>query len=171
VKKKKFTTNADQNEDMSLQITSMADIFTIILVFLLKSYSTGVSNVSPSQGVLLPEAKAQPQMKDALKVEILKDSVLVDQKPAVGLKNFAFTDAAPKATSATGETGATGGDVSAEISKALMAQRKNMTGNEIDSHLLLLADQRTPYATLRRVMNSAASAGFVDLQLAVVQAD
>jgi biopolymer transport protein ExbD len=168
MKKKKFTTNVDQNEDMSLQITSMADIFTIILVFLLKSYSTGVSNVSPSQGVLLPEAKAQPQMKDALKVEILKDSVLVDQKPAVTLKNFTFTDGATKEAP---ETGPTGGDVSAEISKALMAQRKNMTGNEIDSHLLLLADQRTPYATLRRVMNSAASAGFVDLQLAVVQAD
>jgi biopolymer transport protein ExbD len=169
-KKKKFTNDADQNEDMSLQVTSMADIFTIILVFLLKSYSTGVSNISPSQGVLLPEAKAQPQMKDALKVEILRDSVLVDQKQAVSLKNFSFINSDANAVLAK-EAPATGGDVSAEISKALMAQRKNMTGNEIDSHLLLLADQRTPYATLRRVMNSAASAGFVDLQLAVVQAD
>jgi len=163
-KKKKFSNEADQNEEMSLQITSMADIFMIILVFLLKSYSTGLSNVSPSQGVILPEARAQALMKDALKVEILKDSVLVDQKPAVSLKNFAFTDAAKDPTASSGET-------SAEISKLLMAQRKNMAGNEVDSHLLLLADQRTPYATLRRVMNSAASAGFVDLQLAVVQAD
>ena len=162
MKKKKFGNPEAPSEEMSLQITSMADIFTIILVFLLKSYATGLSNVTPSQGVLLPEAKAQEQMKDALKIEILQDSVLVDQKLTVPLRDFSFTG--------EGEPGENG--KSEEIFQALLKQRKNKTGVEQeDSHLLLLADQRTPYATLKRVMNSAASAGFVDLQLAVVQAD
>lgn len=146
---------------MSLQITSMADIFTIILVFLLKSYSTGLATVSPSQGVLLPEASAQTQMKDALKVEILRDAVMVDAKATVSLKNFSFPGSAADAPNAKSE----------EVYDALLGSRKRMKGNMTDSHLLLLADQRTPYATLKKVMNSAASAGFVDLQLAVVQAD
>lgn len=158
-KKRKFSDVPVINEEMSLQITSMADIFTIILVFLLKSYSAGMANVSPSQGVLLPEAKGQAQFKDALKVEILKDSVLVDQRAAVSLKNFVFA------------TGTAGDAKSEEIYRALLGERKRLNGNTTDSHLLVMADQRTPYATLKKVMDSAASAGFVDLQLAVVQAD
>ena len=160
-KKKKFGSDQVQSEEMSLQITSMADIFTIILVFLLKTYSTGLANVTPSQGVLLPEASAQPQMKDALKVEILRDAVMVDAKAAVPLKNFSFPGSNAEAANSKSD----------EVYDALLGSRKRMSGDKTDSHLLLLADQRTPYATLKKVMNSAASAGFVDLQLAVVQAD
>ena len=42
----------------SLQITSMMDAFTIILVFLLKSYSTEAIAVQPSEQLQLPFAAA-----------------------------------------------------------------------------------------------------------------
>jgi len=152
-KKSKFSAADEQNEEVTLQITSMADIFTIILVFLLKSYSAGIANVSASQGVMLPEAKGQANYRDALKIEILKDSVLVDQKSEVNLKNYVFPAD------------------SDGVTRALLKFRKHLKAGTEDSHLLLLADQHTPYATLKKVMDSAASAGYVDLQLAVVQAD
>lgn len=154
--KSKFAAEGEQSEEMSLQITSMADIFTIILVFLLKSYSTSLVTVAPSQDVLLPEAQAEPheaKVPDALKIEILRDTVLVDQKPTVKLKNFVLAESPPV-------------DL---VYQSLLGQRKKMIGNMTDSHLLVLADRRTPYATIKQVMASAANAGFVDLQLAVVE--
>ena len=157
MKKKKFCTHDQPSEDVSLQITSMADIFTIILVFLLKSSSTGLADVVPTQGVVLPEAAAQAHMKDALKIEILKDSVLVDQHPTVGLKDFMFADTPGQ---------------SEKIVQALtrVQHRHSSATGTPESHVLLFADERVPYATLKRVMNSAAVAGYVDLELAVVQA-
>ena len=55
-----------QSEEMSLQITSMADIFVIILVFLLKSYATSSVNVNPMAGMSLPEAHAGDAPIEAL---------------------------------------------------------------------------------------------------------
>lgn len=116
-----------------------------------------MSNVTASQGMLLPEAKAQSKYKEALKIEILKDSILVDQKSVARLKNFEIQKAS--------------GSKSEEVYQALLNVRKRLKMEVADSHLLLLADKRTPYMTLKDVMNSAASAGFVDLQLAVVQSE
>jgi biopolymer transport protein ExbD len=149
----RFRSEPEPTEEVSLQITSMADIFMILLVFLLKSYATGLASVSASQGVVLPEAHGRGVYQDALKVEILRDSVLVDQKAAARLRDFAFLGA---------EDG---------ISRALQAERGRTKGDAADSQLLLLADRRTPYATLKRVMGAAAGAGFADLHLAVVQGD
>ena len=145
--------------DVALQITSMADIFMILLVFLLKSYATSVSNISPTARISLPEVKAaKGQIKDTLKVEIADGTVLVDAKPAVSLKAFQFDPA---------EDGP--GGISPSILKVLNDQRKLRPEPNMDSSLIVMADQQAPYSTLKRVVASAASAGFVDLQLIVVQ--
>ena len=147
--------------DVALQITSMADIFMILLVFLLKSYATSVSNISPSAHISLPEV-TQPKgaIKETLKVEIADNTVLVDQKPAVALNKFEFDP---------GEDGP--GGVSPSVLKVLNDQRKLKPEANMDSSLIVMADQQTPYSTVKRVVASAASAGFVDLQLIVVQGE
>jgi len=147
--------------DVALQITSMADIFMILLVFLLKNYATSVSNITPTARLSLPEVtKANGDIKDTLKIEIAGDTVLVDQKPVVTLHNYQFD---------TKEDAPGGGSQS--ILNALNDQRKIRPEPNLQSSLLVLADQNTPYATLKRVVASAASAGFVDLQLAVVESE
>src|SRR5262245_17328603 len=90
-KKKKFGKRPKGKEDMVLQITSMADIFTILLVFLLKSFSTGVSTITPTSGMVLPESqKPEPMISETLKVEISEKSILMDDKAVTELRNFAL---------------------------------------------------------------------------------
>ena len=48
--------------EMSLQITSMIDIFTILLVFLLKSYSAEGHLISVAESISLPVSTAQQQI-------------------------------------------------------------------------------------------------------------
>jgi biopolymer transport protein ExbD len=157
LKKKRKTLSSD----VALQITSMADIFMILLVFLLKSYASSVTNVAPTAHLSLPEiTKAKSQIKDTLKIEIAGDTVMIDQKPVANLKNFQFeeSDSAP-------------GGASASILKFLSDQRKMRPEPNTESSLIVMADQQAPYSTIKRVVASAAGAGFVDLQLVVVETE
>src|SRR4051812_29676871 len=87
-----FNKKPPANEDMSLQITSMADIFMILLVFLLKSYSTTISNLAPTTKMELPLAshKLSGEIKETVKLEISRDAIIIDQKPVVMLQGFEF---------------------------------------------------------------------------------
>ncbi len=159
--RKSFMKRKKASGDMSLQITSMADIFMILLVFLLKSYATSVTNIAPSAHLSLPEvSKGKGVIKETLKVEIAKNTVLIDQKPVVKLNNFEF-DAQEMAAGAT----------SPAILKAFNQQRTQLPEANKDSTLLVMADQNAPYSTIKRVVASAAGAGFVDLQLIVVETE
>jgi biopolymer transport protein ExbD len=159
MKKKAFIKRPPQSGDVSLQITSMADIFMILLVFLLKNFASGVSNTAPSQGAKLPLAHAKQTVRDTLKLEIVSSSILVDQKPIVRLKNFDFAENALQE------------GLSDPLYKILFSERKKIPVPNMESNLLVMADERTPYTTIKVVIASAAKAGFVDLQLVVVQPD
>jgi biopolymer transport protein ExbD len=156
-----------ESEEMALQITSMADIFTIILVFLLKSYATSAVTVNPSAGMLLPEAHAGDAPIEALKLEISKDGVQLDGQPVVKLANFDFD-----------KTDLQANGVSTTLAKALEQHRnrqlliaKSNTSVKVDSRILVLSDQKTPYQTLKSVLASAALHGYTDFKLAVVRGD
>ena len=175
---KKFLKKRKYNEDMNLQITSMADIFIIILVFLLKSYSTSLSNISPSKEMLLPEAMAKDEMQEALKIEITANAINIDDKPIVTLNNYAFSR-----QDSDGHRG------SRSLYSALMKERsrvikmgdtskktdtnakntKNTKPHDHDSTILVMADKDTPFQTIKTVLTSADQTGFVDLKLVVVE--
>jgi biopolymer transport protein ExbD len=179
---KKFLKKRKSNEEMALQITSMADIFIIILVFLLKSYSTSLSNISPSKEMLLPEAMAKDEMQEALKIEISASAITIDDKPVVTLNNYAFTkqDSAKLTTVLMQERSKLSkvvkmGDYTPK-KKETAPKDPKAKGNEPpktkednDSTILVMADKETPFQTIKTVLTSAAQTGFVDLKLVVVE--
>jgi len=166
-KKKGIFKKRLQTEDMALQITSMADIFIIILVFLLKSFASGAMNVSPSQGMRLPEAQGSEASIEALKVEVTQNSISVEGQPIANLKDFKFE---------TGDVQSNGASVS--LGKALETQRqrqlliaKSNSDVKVDPKIIVIADQRAPYLTIKSVLASAALHGYTDFKLAVVKGD
>jgi biopolymer transport protein ExbD len=160
--KNKFAKKKKLTEDMALQITSMADIFVILLVFLLKNYSSTLTSVSPTGEMNLPVAQAQGEVQDTLKLEITMKGVLVDQKQVVDLNAFRFKEDQVQ------DSGEPEIPYSEPIYQVLQRQRGTKPLPNKDSNLLVLADERTPYMTIKKIMASAAKAGFVDLQLVVV---
>lgn len=167
---------------MNLQITSMADIFTIILVFLLKTLSTGISSITTTD-VILPEAKAGDEVIETVKVEIAENSILIDGKPTSMLKKFRFDkrDLESNNTSRTLNS-ALIVEMEKQRQKEKLKKRElaSASGVKVDEsqaanednpavHLLVLADQKTPYATLKSVLASASNAGVSDFKLMVVE--
>jgi biopolymer transport protein ExbD len=155
------------SEEMTLQITSMADIFTILLVFLLKSFSTGAMNVTPSNGVMLPEARAQEANFEALKVEISSAGVQIEGESAVPLNAFHFD---PSDLQKNGSSRALQ-DVMAKHRARQLAIAKGNSDVKVDPRIIVISDQRAPYESIKTVLASAALNGYTDFKLAVVKGD
>ncbi|MEK6705690.1 MAG: biopolymer transporter ExbD [Bdellovibrionota bacterium] len=153
------------NEDMSLQITSMADIFIIILVFLLKSHATGTMNVTTPAGMSLPSSHIQDASVEGLKITISKTSVQMEGDHIAELDNFLFTKPALQP-----------GGPSNPLAKAFGQVRKRQLANTKptatgESRIIIIADKRAPFSTIKTVMASAAMNGYTDFKLATVRGD
>lgn len=160
---RKKTTASQGSQDVSLPITSMADIFTILLVFLIKSYSSGSLSISPSAGLQLPVAEAAADQIEALKVEIGKTAINIEGQPVVSLNDFVFPEKDIK------------GGVSESLSQSIQRYRERQkwitqanSDVKMDSKLVLIADQNAPYRAIKSVLASAAIHGYTDFKLVVV---
>ncbi len=159
-----------ESGEMSLQITSMADIFMIILVFMLKSFSAGALTISPSKGLQIPQAQANGPghgLDTALKLEVSERGVMIEGLPAVGTRQFVFDGPDLLASGA-----------SRQLSDALGKRREQELARarlhpelKPDPRVIVVADSRAPYATIKTVLASAALHGYTDFKLAVVQPD
>jgi len=161
--RKSFGKKKKISADVALQITSMADIFTIILVFLLKSFAGGGLNISPSKGLKMPVAATEATAPQALTIEISEDAVNVENKFVVALSNYRFS---PQDLLASGIPS----ELNDVLDKARQRQdliAKSNTDVNIDAKLLVVADQKVPYITLKRVLSTAALHGFNEPKLVV----
>jgi biopolymer transport protein ExbD len=155
------------NQDVALQITSMADIFTILLVFLLKSYATGAISPTSAKGMQLADAQASDVAVEALKLEVTENAVLVEGQAVMELKSFAFD---PKDLAANGTSRKLAASLEQQRKRQLLIAKSN-SDVKIDPKIIVLADKRVPYGTLKSVLASAAVHGYTDFKLAVVKTD
>ena len=95
------------------------------------------------------------------------DSVQVEGQPVSALKNFAF-DTADLLGNGSSQT----------LTKVLEKSRqrqlliaKSNSDVKIDPKVLIVADQRVPYSTVKAVLASAALQGYTDFKLAVVKGE
>jgi biopolymer transport protein ExbD len=145
---------SQQSGDVALNITAMADIFTVLLVFLLKSYATGAMAVNITGDLDLPLAVNQNEAVEGVKVEISHNHIIVEGESILDLQDFKFpsSDLLPVG-----------------ISKALFEKLRDLKGNmhEDEAKIIILADKGTPYASLKVILTSAAGNGLSDFKLAV----
>jgi biopolymer transport protein ExbD len=156
-----------QHDEMALQITSMADIFTILLVFLLKSFATSSVAINPDKGMMIPEAATAGSAEEALKVMVSETSVSVEGNPVTTLTAYKFP-AGDLQTNGTSKTVSAG--LEKERKRQIIIAQANPSV-KVDARIIVVADQRAPYSTIKSVLASAAVNGYTDFKLAVVKGD
>ncbi|MFQ5822719.1 MAG: ExbD/TolR family protein [bacterium] len=70
-----------------LNLTSMMDMFTIILVFLLKTYTTEGQLIQPSEYLTLPKSTIQTPPETALDLVVSKEVIMLNDKPVIKLES------------------------------------------------------------------------------------
>ena len=73
----------EELKPMNLNITSLMDILTIILIFLIVSFSTEESEITPPKDFQIPPSTSQRQVKLAVKISISKDDIRVEENVIV----------------------------------------------------------------------------------------
>jgi biopolymer transport protein ExbD len=63
---------------VKLNITSMIDMFTLMVVFLLKNYSAQGQLVTPAKGLMLPTSSVEKTIGEALSVKISQKTIMVE---------------------------------------------------------------------------------------------
>jgi biopolymer transport protein ExbD len=144
---------------MTLNVTSMIDIFTIILVFLLKSYSAEGHLIQIAESISLPISESQEEIHPAVSVGFNGDSLYVDGK-------LLIDDIVPYIES----------DemlieplyvVLSESASRLQAVAEINEAVDFTGEIILQGDRKVPFRLLKKIIYTAGEAQYVNQSLAV----
>jgi biopolymer transport protein TolR len=134
-----------------VNLTSMVDVLSVLMFFLLSIYSGGGYLTILPSGLELPTSNVRASLTRQVEVAVLKDKILVDRQP-VGDDPVAFTDNPDL--------------VLPGLQAALAALG---TGGTPEARLTIDADRSIPFRLLKKVIYTADQAGFRKQSLAVHQ--
>ena len=135
------------------QLTSLIDVMTILLVFLLKSFSVEGNLVRPSDDLALPESKSTQRPSPALNVEITTHSINVNSRPVVSMENIVQSD-------------------SMLISQLYdwLVSVSRLTGTaEKDNEVIIQCDRYLDFKYVKKVMFTCSKARYSDFSLLVLE--
>ncbi len=158
---KRRTARARKPSLLTLNITSMLDMFTILIIFLLKSYSAeGIILTIPAD-LHLPNSTTQSAPEPGLVVELSKNLLVVDGKILdVNLEEIKTSE--QLMIDALYEHLMVKARQYEEISA--LNPNAGFTGR-----LVLEGDREIPFRLLKKILYTCGQAGFINQSLAVFQ--
>ena len=146
----------NRNQSMvDMNLVSLIDVFTILIFFLMSN--VGVETLASTRAVQLPESLSQKAPKETLLVTVTASEILVGGKVVASVRDALAVDSdliQPLKA-----------ELDIEASREVILKE-----NESDSkRVTIMGDKDIPYRLLRKVMFTAARAGFSDVSFAVRQ--
>ncbi|MEZ5064469.1 MAG: biopolymer transporter ExbD [bacterium] len=142
-----------------LQLTSMMDILTVLLLFLLKSFVVDAEVVTPAPGVELPTSSADSNPESSLVIAVSGESILFANEPIASVADvLAQDDLLIRALDQKLDT--------AYKQMEELAQRRGKEAPE--GKILIQGDRAIEFQLLQRVMYTCNFSGFDQVALAVV---
>jgi hypothetical protein len=152
-----------------LMITSMMDMFTIILIFLLFSFSDDPEKIQLENDLELPHSSAEEKYDDSIQLVFSKGSLILDGEIIATLKEGRLEGLNPDNPKAS--------DLYQRLvsHKALLEtqeQRPDIDQKEIKetkNQILFLCDKMHTFKIINPVIKTAGLAGFPNFQFAVLK--
>jgi biopolymer transport protein ExbD len=141
----------------SLNLTSLMDVFTILVFFLL--FNTGSTEVveSPKE-IKLPHSVIEAKPRETVVIMVSPEAVLVQGQAVIG----------------TPELIASRNETIAAVTARLDQIERNIIGistkTVVDSkEVTILADKTIPFSALKKIMSTCTGSGYGKISLAVIQ--
>ena len=142
----------------NVNLISLMDILTVLLLFLLKSYVAEGEVMVPAPGVKLPASTAQQSPKASLIVAIDGSEIRVDKR-TVATVDEALRDGSPEIAGLT-----------ARLQELRTGPDAAATAGGGDTRLVTIqGDRNMEYRVLRKVMFTLGRNGFGNVSLAVLR--
>lgn len=153
--RKRFQVPIKKNQAFTLNITSMTDMFTILLVFLLQNFSSEVT-IDPVAGLRLPQSTSDKNPVLGVKLAISPTELRFEDKVIAQVNGQNIDSSAIDKNDS---------NFIRPLFDELQKYNKENEKLAKTGNVLLQADQDLPYATLRKVMYTASMAGFPKLKM------
>jgi biopolymer transport protein ExbD len=143
------------SEIKELNITAMMDMMTIILVFLIKSYTASSTNVQMSDALQIPRSTTQSQPQENVVILVTAKEVSVNDKNAAPIENGLI----PAGFREDG--GLLVPPLLAALEKEVQKQKyiaKYNPNTPFTGRVNVIADKRIPYQTILAVLYTAGQA-------------
>jgi biopolymer transport protein ExbD len=135
------------------QLTSLIDVMTFLLVFLIKSFSVQGDVITPSDNLQLPLSSTNKPPKPLASIEITKTNIMAEGKV---LSPLSATDPADPL-------------LIPGVFQWMSLLRARFSQAPTSREVLIQADREIEYAYLKRVMYSCSKAGFSDFTILAIQ--
>jgi len=143
-----------------LRLTSMMDILTVLLLFLLKSFVVEGEVMTPIPGVDLPESTSDTTPRAAVVIAIFDDSVMMDG------------DVVASVSAAVASPDLLIESLAARLDEARVKAEeiaRYRGGEEVfEGKVSIQGDRDINFAILQRVMFTCTVSGYEDISLAVI---
>jgi len=144
-----------------LNITSMMDMFTIILIFLLFSFSSKPEVTGLEKNMELPQSTAKTDPQETVKLILSRSTLKMDEEIIAEIKSGIIVGLDPKNLKSS--------ELYVELARRSASETVSGAEPAEPAHILLLCDRRLPFKTINQITKTAALAGYPNFQFAVLK--
>jgi biopolymer transport protein ExbD len=141
----------------TIPLTSLMDVFTILVFFLLVN-SGSTELLRPPGEMVLPESVVEAKPRETVVIYVNTEEVIVQGEPVVRVADILANG---------------GGDIEpimarlADLQSRVIGVRTQAVAQSLE--VTILADKSIPFAVVKQVMSSCTAQGYERISLAVVQ--
>lgn len=137
------------------QLTSLVDVMTILLVFLIKSFSVQGNLVTPSPDLTLPISTSQKPPEPMCAIEVTQSAVVSDGNLIAPIASFENSDSL----------------LVPSLLEWMSIEKAKCDDTTKVQEVLIQSDREIPFNIIKRVMYTCSRAGFADFSVLVLQED
>ncbi len=141
-----------------LNLNSMMDMMTIILLFLLKTYSTSGQIMTPSEDLKLPYSASQEPPKKELSVSVTRHSILVANNIVMKIEDVSQDDNLIR-------------PLYSRLSQLAVEAKQDeiQFGKPFTHQVIVQADENTPFQLLVKILYTCGQSEYNKLRLLTYQ--
>ncbi len=134
-----------------LNITSLMDVLTIILIFLLVNYSDVEQDMQVPDYIKMPVLNSPHigSMIQNIKIVVAKDRIKIDDRPEIRFKSYENQQ----------------DNILDQVAKILDTIQLEQNNKKVAPVMAIQADEKIPYFMIDGIILSAASVGITQVQL------
>ncbi len=142
---------------VKMNLTSLMDVFTILVFFLLVNSATTEVLETPKQ-IKLPDSVVEEKPRETVVIFVSPTEVTVQGEAVVKVAEILATD---------GENIAPIGETLAKLSQNVIGLKTREVAES--QEVTILADRSVPFSVVKKVMSTCTSQGYERISLAVLQ--
>ena len=135
------------------QLTSLIDVMTILLVFLIKSFSVEGNIITPAKDLVLPVSTSEKSPRPRCSIEITRTALLAEGQHLEAVAAIAASDTL----------------LVPPLYSWMRLQRDKCDDSLRAPEVMIQCDREVQYAIVKKVMYTCSRAGFNDFSVLVLQ--